>query len=435
MKGCKKLNLDREIWQLLWPILLLTLAQKIGNVFEGILVSVNSSDELTIMGLCSPYISLITTASYGLGIGVNAMIGQASGDGTWSHCRRQMERVILVIVLICGSVLSAVTALALWTAFSEITELAFVGWNYMLPYLIGSPLLLLFTVLISAMRGLGDTKAGMWMTFFAVPLQLVISWICYTAWGLGALGYGTLLSRLAGCIYGYWRYRKLCGDASEYEHLREGFVTDFLKLAIPVSLSKIVSPAANAAINSLLLSVGTAYVGASSLGGRLEAFFYLPAMAMGNVAVTMVARRGKKTDIRDICIHLCGWSLLPTLIMCIAAGLFKETIWNLMTPDPVIWDAGQLYWRICLLAYPMIALEMTVTGILQAVGCGMPALVVTIVRLWVIQLPAAWMSVHMGWGAVGIWVGYFMGNLISLLISTTWAVVKLRERWNMKKTC
>lgn len=414
-----------EIWQLLWPILLLSLVQKFGGVFEGILVSVNSSDELTIMGLCSPYISLITTASYGLGIGVNSMIGRASGDGTWEHCRHQMEHVILLIVTVCGGIMSLVAAAALFFAFSNVPELSRIGWSYMFPYLIGSPVILMFTVFTSAMRGLGDTKAGMWMTFLSVPLQLLISWFCYTIFGLGALGYGTLLSRLAGCTYGYFRYRRLCKEESEREPLRKGFVSDFLKLAVPVSLSKVVSPIANAAITNLLLSAGAVYVGASSLGGRLEAFFYLPAMAMGSVAVTMAARHGKDANLKEICIHLCGWSLIPTLLLCVTAGVFKASIWNLMTRDPDIWSAGQLYWSICLFAYPLIALEMTATGILQAVGCGMPALIVTIIRLWCVQLPAAWLSVHFGWGASGIWIGYVAGNVVSLTVSAVWAIKKL----------
>lgn len=72
-----KNSIDREIWRLLWPVLLLTLAQKLGSAFEGILVSVNSSQELAVMGICGPYITIITTVSYGLGIAANAATGRA----------------------------------------------------------------------------------------------------------------------------------------------------------------------------------------------------------------------------------------------------------------------------------------------------------------------------------------------------------------------
>ena len=53
-------SIDREIWELLWPLLVLTAIQRLGSMFEGVLVSVNSTDELTIISLCAPYINLIS---------------------------------------------------------------------------------------------------------------------------------------------------------------------------------------------------------------------------------------------------------------------------------------------------------------------------------------------------------------------------------------
>ncbi len=211
----KKRSLDAEIWHLLWPVLLLTLAQKLGTAFEGILVSVNNTAELTVIGLCSPYISLITTVSYGLGIGINAMTGRAAGGGYWVKCRKQAEKMFLLILLACSCVMSLVTAAALAVSFADAPELASMGWHYMMPYLFGSSVLLLFSALIAVMRGLGHTETGMWMTFLSVPLQLGISWFCYSRFGLGALGYGTLLSRLAGCGFVYWCYRKEVSEAGD----------------------------------------------------------------------------------------------------------------------------------------------------------------------------------------------------------------------------
>ena len=424
----KKRSLDAEIWHLLWPVLLLTLAQKLGTAFEGILVSVNSSEELTVIGLCSPYISLITTVSYGLGIGINAMTGRAAGAGFWEPCRREAEKMFLLILLACSCVMSLVTAGALVVAFSDAPELAAMGWRYMLPYLIGSPVLLLFNALIAVMRGLRHTDTGMWMTLLSVPLQLGISWFCYLQFGLGALGYGTLLSRLAGCGFGYWCYRREVKEAEE-QPLPDGFARDFLKLAVPVSLSKAIMPTANAAINELLFAIGAVYVGASGLGGRLEAFFYIPAMAMGTVSITMVARRSKDgSDLVAICKRLCLWSITPTLVFSLLAGVSSGYIWPLLTPDPATQAAGQLYWSCVLWAYPLIALEMTMTGVLQALGLGMPALVITVIRMWGVQLPMALLSKQLGWGPTGVWVGYVLSNLLSALISIGWAVVKFKQK-------
>jgi len=92
--------------------------------------------------------------------------------------------------------------------------------------------------------------------------------------------------------------------------------------------------------------------------------------------------------------------------------------------------AGAEYWRICLLAYPLISLEMTMTGILQAKGQGMPALVITVIRTWGVQLPITWAATKLGWGAPGAWVAFLLGNLVSVLIIAVWAYIKLKKPVN-----
>ena len=104
----------------------------------------------------------------------------------------------------------------------------------------------------------------------------------------------------------------------------------------------------------------------------------------------------------------------------------------MLTPDAALQRAGEEYWHICLLAYPLISLEMTLTGILQAKGQGMPALVITVIRTWGIQLPVTLAAVQFGWGAKGAWVAYLLGNLVSVLIIGVWAYLKLRAPRNRK---
>lgn len=421
----EKRKLDTEIWQMLWPIVLLTLVQKLGSAFEGVLVSVNHAEELAIISICSPYITLINTVSYGLGIAINSMTGQLVGRGLWEKCHRRAVRFVMRLLLGAGFVMSAIAILLLMQAFRSAPQLRPAGFLYMLPYLFGSPVMLLFNALISGMRGFKDSRTGMYMTCMIIPVQLFLSWFFYTSLGLPALGYGMILARTAGCVYGVCHYkRKFMPENTGDGPLPEGFAGDFLRLAVPVSLSKMIGPAAHTLLNGLLLSIGSVYVGVNGLGGRLEGFFYLPAMAMGSVAITLTAQHKEDGDTTALIRRLCVWSVMPTLFMIILAGSLAGPAWSMLTPDEALRAAGVEYWRICLPAYLFIALEMTITGILQARGCGMPALVITLIRLWCIQLPAAWLSVRYGFGASGIWMGFLLSNIVSLAVSVCWLMIK-----------
>lgn len=423
----EKRELDIQIWQMLWPIVLLTLVQKLGSAFEGILVSVNHAEELTVISICSPYITLINTVSYGLGIAINSMTGQFVGKGLWEECHRRAIRFVMLLLLAAGCIMSVITVFLLIQAFRPAPELRSTGFIYMLPYLLGSPVMLLFNALISGMRGFKDSKTGMYMTCMIIPLQLFLSWVLYTSFGLPVLGYGMILARTAGCVYGVRHYRRrYVPENTADKPLPEGFSRDFLRLAVPVSLSKMIGPMAHTLLNGMLLSIGAAYVGASGLGGRLEGFFYMPAMAMGSVTITLTAQQKKDGNMSVLIRRLCIWSVTPTLFMILLAGIFSGPAWNMLTADAALRAAGVKYWHICLPAYPLIALEMTTTGILQAYGCGLPALVVTLIRLWGVQLPAAWLSVRYEWGAAGVWMGFLLSNVVSLVISVVWAWKKLK---------
>lgn len=424
-------TLDREIWSLLWPILLLTLVQKLGSAFEGLLVSINNSNDLTIISLCGPYITFITTVSYGLGIAVNAMTARAIGSGQWNVSYRRFIKAMLLLLLACAAGLSILIALLL-PSLAGSAQMHAQIYAYMRPYLFGAPILLLFSVLLAATRGVRDAKAGMWMTFLSTPLQLFFSWFFYRNYGLSALGFGTLLSRLAACVFGIFRFRRYLStlDGSGTAPLPKGFRLDFLKLAVPVSLSKAVSPAANAMLNGLLLSMSASLVDVRGLGGRLEPFFYLPAMAMTSVAVTLTAQKLQKESIRPLCIRLCLWSILPTLALCILAQLLAIPAWQQFTPDAALQQEGVHFWRICLLAYPLIALEMAVTSILQAMGCGLPSLVITAVRMWCVQLPLTFLAAQLHWGATGAWLAFLLSNAVSAGLSVFWACLKRKKKRN-----
>ena len=422
---------DREIWKLLWPVLLLTLAQKLGSAFEGVIVSVNSSDELMTMGICGPYITLITTVSYGIGIAVNSAVGRACAGGSWETSYRSYIKVFVLLAVACGVAISSAAAAMLYPAFGGFADTAArraEGYLYMLPYIAGSPVLLIYSLLISGSRGLGDARCGMYMTFISVPVQLGVSCIGYAAFGLTGLGWGTLISRLAACLYGAKRFCGMLPDTGGDVPPGGNTLWDFIKLALPVSLSKAVSPTGNALINSLILSVSPLLVSVKGLGGRLEPFFYLPAMAMCSVTVTMVSRERDMGAMASLCRRLCLWSVLPTAALAAAAGLLNGGIWNLIAVDTELAAAGIRYWSVCLWAYPMIAMEMNLTSVLQALGKGFPALAATIIRVWAVQAPLTYVFAKQGAGQSGPWLAYLASNAVSLGMCAIWTYYQIKKQ-------
>lgn len=425
-----KKDFTKEIWNLAYPVALLTLAQRMGSIFEGILLSVHSTEELTIASICSPYISIITTVSYGLAISVNVIMAKVFKDSDRKKDAEDILKGILLLTFVLGIFISIIISVRLHFEFRDMKDLRKNAYLYMVPYLFGNPVILLYSILIAEFRGLGDSKTGMWMTFIAVPIQIGVAYILYKIVGFTSLGYGMILSRIVGCIYGMRQYSKY--NLSIFNHskvkISKDLIKEFIELATPISLSKVISPTANVILNSILLTMETNLVAVAGLGNRLSVLFYLPATAVGSAALTLIAGNNDYEERNQLIKQLCFVSMLPTIVIICIAFLLRGQIWQILTADVGMQQAGKLYWTISLLAYPFVAIEMTMTSILQALGYGFPTLVITVVRLLGVQIPLTYLAKYANLGAKGAWGAYVISNMVSMSVSIVWSIKKMKGR-------
>ncbi|MDL2217596.1 hypothetical protein LJC27_02950 [Christensenellaceae bacterium OttesenSCG-928-M15] len=428
----KGIPLNRIIWRLAWPIVLLSIIERLAGIYEGLLVSVNSTAELLIISLCSPYHSLIVTVGYGLSIGINAVVGTLLGKGEWQGTGRTATKLMLLLLLACGVLMSCMIYLLLPVSFQspEAAGLYSGAIAYLLPTLLGSPVLLLYGAIIAGMRGMGHTRAGMWMTLISVPFQLALSYVLYHRMGLIGLGLGLLLARAAGCLLGIALYTRELWRLGVHRAAspKKGLLKDILRLCIPASLSKAVNPVAQLLMNGLLLTLGAVAVSAKGLGGRMEMFFYITAVGISPVALTLVSQYKATRDLallRRLSLRLVLWSVLPTAALFIPAAIFAPQLWALLTPDAALQAAGVIYFRIFGASYPLVAADMAFASILSGLGTSAPMLWSTILRAWGITLPGTALAIACGWGAAGVWWAFFLGNLAAALFSGIWLWRKL----------
>ena len=422
----KKDNIYKIIWQLSYPLIILTFIQKIAGIFEGTIVSLNSTTDLAVLSLCSPFISLITIVGYGIGIGFSATVGKIAGEGEWPRRSESVTKCMLVVQLILGSLFALFIFVLMPIALGKDvpSEILRNSRTYMLPYLIGSPLIFMYSSIMAALRGMGLMRSGIIITVIAAPVQIFISYVMYSNFGIGTLGLGMVISRIIGCVVGFMFYKKTLSptmptDRHDAKFFREVSL-DIMRISVPASLSKSVQPLANIFLNNLMLIYGSAVVSAKGLGSRMEPFFYLPAMAISTAAITVISQCKGKRDINlmnTVISKLRVSCIIPTLILFIPAFIWTEQLWMLLTPDTLLQQAGVIYTRIFGSSYVFAAIEMVNTSVLNGLGTSVPMLLITIIRL-AVTLILSFISVHFGMNVNFIWWSFFTGNLTSFAIST-----------------
>jgi Na+-driven multidrug efflux pump len=69
-------------------------------------------------------------------------------------------------------------------------------------------------------------------------------------------------------------------------------------------------------------------------------------------------------------------------------------------------------------AYPMMAIGMTTGRLLQGLGHGFPALMITTLRVLIIGVPTAFFAVRVvGQSIEGVWIGILSGGLAATVTS------------------
>ncbi|MCK5234081.1 MAG: hypothetical protein KAJ91_04655, partial [Candidatus Aenigmarchaeota archaeon] len=105
----------------------------------------------------------------------------------------------------------------------------------------------------------------------------------------------------------------------------------------------------------------------------------------------------------------------------VAFFTFRRAAAGLFTSDSLIIAATSNYILLVSLTYFFVALGVVTMSSFQGMGRGMPLLLMTTLRLFVIMLPLSYLlSVVMGFGATGIWAGIAIANIVVGIVEGIW---------------
>lgn len=281
---------------------------------------------------------------------------------------------------------------------------------------------LVFTALslvaAAAFRGAGDTRTPMLalgtvsIVNLIVSAGLVYGWGPFPALGVSGIVWGTVVARTSGgLLILAWLLRGRSGlrihrrDASLFHR----DVSRILRIGLPAAADGAVLWTGHFLFLRIISDLGPTAMSAHMVGIRVEAITYLPAVAWGAAAATMVgqslgggdvdrARRAGHEAVRQCAFLGVGITLAFTL--------GAEWIFRHMHTDAEVCRVGAA-------AFPLVGVFQIplLTGIiyvaaLRGAGDTRFPLVMTALSTFGLRLPLAWwLSAELGWGLLGAWSG------------------------------
>jgi len=430
-------NPKKALWKLSIPMMLGMSVQSLYMLIDTLLISrIVGETSMAALGFVFPFLFIIMGITFGLGSGGTAVIAQFIGSDDKEKANNAAEH-LLVIGIILGIVLNLLSffigdKLILIQGSNEMTLKYSLDYFYII--VAGSIFMILGVFFRSILSGEGDTIFSMKVLGAGTLINIILDPPMIYFYHIKGAAYATLISQ--AIVFIIFSYSILIKKSFYLELNLKKFQYDkfilskIIRLGFPASLSMIVMSIWMIICNKLItLSIpyeaqAMAAVGAFQMAGRLENIFFLPIISIASSLVTVVGMffGAKKFDlIKDIVNYALISSFSIGIFFC---GIFYFLIDYIIIPFNADQDSVKYliqYFTIVPFAYPFITIGMNSSRVMQAMGYGLPMLILTILRVLLINALLSFIFIVICNNDITyIWYSIVLSSIITATTAYLW---------------
>jgi putative MATE family efflux protein len=412
-------NLSRAVWRLAWPAVLTMLLQFVNGLVDMFFVGWLGPAAQAAVGMGGQVVMLLLAASMAVTTGATAIVARHAGAGDQAGAAQAAAQA-LGLTVICSLVLGA----ALWAGREPVLRLMQAapevigpGARYLAITAFATPFYFTLLTLIAVFQGLGDMRTPLAIMTVVNGATILGDAVLIPGWGpapaLGVTGaaLASSLARAAGAALALvWLARTGLWAAAGIEwRPRREWMARLLRIGVPAAVQSLLRGLGHTAYTGVLARTpeGTAAVAALFIGVRAEGLGYMPGIAYGRAATTLVGQSlgAGRPERAERSGWLCTWQALAImLVMSVLFFLLAPVIAGWFTRDPQVAALATSYLRINALGEPFLAFAIVLGGALQGAGDTRFAAIASILTMWVIRLPLThWLCLTLGLGATAAW--------------------------------
>ena len=417
------------------PMVISMMVNALYNIVDSFFVARISEQAMTALSLVFPVQNLINAIAIGFGVGINALIALYSGAG--EHAKADTAATHgMVFALLHGVVILAVSIPAMpafLRLFTKDEAVVAMGVQYATAAFAFAPVIMAGLAFEKQFQAVGRMSTAMAAMLCGSLANLVLDPLLI--FGLGPcpkLGIrGAALATGAGQVLTLVVYlvvyrvkpipvklRRAClkRDAALDKKLYSIGVPAILNLALPSLLVF--------CLNSILAAFADSYVVVLGIYYKLQTFLYLPASGIVQGMRPILSFNygaGEKARVQKIfrlALALCGAIMAAGTVLCLAAA---GPLMGLFTQNPETVAAGGTALRLICLGFVVSAVSVVVSGALEALGRGLPSLVISLCRYVVVMIPLAFVLSRF-LGASGVWHAFWLTEAVTAAIS--WGIYR-----------
>ncbi len=382
------------------------------------------ADELAAVAFIFPVTIAISSLGVGVMVGINSVIARALGAGDVNRAARRANFgavFALAVGIVLGIAQFAVIE-PLFRLMQAPDALMPLIAEYMRPYSLGLPMLMLQMGLNGVLRGQGEARATGYIgvcyaaTNWVLTPVLINGWMSIPALGVaGAAWAANIGFALAAGL-------ALLLIARTPLPIRPGLIREcrvgesagaILRVAGPAAFSNAINPIGLMVLTALLATQGNAAIAAFGAAGRIQSFAVVPLLALsGSIGAIVGQNWGAGQYVRARRAMWEAGLFAGAYGLAIAAVLFAfgDPLAQLFTDDPAVEREFKRYLALSVWGYGGFGVLITANGALNAIDRARFALAQSFARVFLLMLPFAWLM-RGAWGADAIYAAELVANV------------------------
>ncbi|MGM0410759.1 MAG: MATE family efflux transporter [Bacillota bacterium] len=427
------------LFKLSLPSIIGMLTQALYNIIDSIFVGRLSTEALSALSLSFPIQMILISLGVGTGVGASSLISRLLGEGNKKRASNAAEHVFFIAIFygIIVGIFGFFASDKIIQLFTNDLELINLAEQYIRVIMIGSIAIFLPSIFNYILRGEGNTFMPMLTMVIGGVINIILD--PFLIFGLGPFprlgiqgaAIATITARLIGGIFITFI---LFSDKNELKLKIKEFVFDWeivkeiYQVGLPAVVNRLIFSVAVMFINKLLGTFNATAVAVMGVIFRLQSFFLMAVFGLNQGYLPLVGYNfGYNKPDRLKRTVLLGWGTALTFgtIGFIVFQFFPEFMLSLFNDDPKLLNIGIPALKRVSLSYFFMVLNIIGVATFQAIGQGLPSLIITILRQAIFLVPGMYLIGNFV-GLNASWFAFPIAESLAFIIMSTWLYRNLK---------
>jgi putative MATE family efflux protein len=300
--------------------------------------------------------------------------------------------------------------------------------------LVFSPILFVYIIYVTALRGTGDSQTPFYFLIVSTVLGIVLTPTFIRGWfdlpRLGVLSaavafvISNFVAFISMLIYLRARRHPLALDKEIIAGLRfdPHIAQRAIQIGVPTGLQVVMVSLAEIAVLSFVNRFGSHATAAYGAVNQVVSYVQFPAVSMGITASIFGAQcigAGRNDKLPSV-VHVAV--ALNYIVGAVLVALCYFFAWNILgwfITDPGTLQIAHALLFITLWGYLIFGNSAVLSGVMRASGSVLWPTAISIFGIWGVEVPTAYVFMHRI-GLDGIWIGYPVAFCVTLLLQSAY---------------